>query len=216
MKMRVEVPRTAPVLKSMRVKLKRIERRPPKPKVVGSSPITRPMPRLVQRENACPTSKLRGFDSCTRQVRTLYPGIAQLAERATENREVVGSTPTPWTILKRASSFAFRNAWQRQTKRSHMISSRPTCHQVAGQMPMSSVDMWLRGRDGRQIVERTGLTATMPSRPSGCPRPQRLRRSRRHFRNILGLDSNPQKLRSSSSSSTTSRGLRSIRCAELS
>jgi hypothetical protein len=59
---------------------------------------------LVQRKNACPTSKLRGFDSCTRhQFEHLYPGIAQLAERATDNREVVGSTPTPWTILKRAS-----------------------------------------------------------------------------------------------------------------
>jgi hypothetical protein len=104
MKMRVEVPRTAPVLKSMRVKLKRIERRPPKPKVVGSSPITRPMAGLVQRKNACPTSKLRGFDSCTRhQFEHLYPGIAQSAERAIDNREVVGSTPTPWTILERAS-----------------------------------------------------------------------------------------------------------------
>ena len=33
----------------------------------------------------------------------LDPGIAQLAERAIDNREVVGSTPTPWTILERAS-----------------------------------------------------------------------------------------------------------------
>jgi hypothetical protein len=41
MKMRVGVPRTVPVLSSTRVKLKRIERRCPKPKAVGSSPITR-------------------------------------------------------------------------------------------------------------------------------------------------------------------------------
>ena len=108
MKMRVEVPRTAPVLKSMRVKLKRIERRRPKPKAMGSSPITRssfaPRAGLVQRKNACLTSKLRGFDSCTRhQFEHLYPGIAQLAERTIDNREVVGSTPTPWTTLERAS-----------------------------------------------------------------------------------------------------------------
>ena len=48
----------------------RIERRRPKPKAVGSSPITRSSfatkSRLVQRKNACLTSKLRGFDSCTR------------------------------------------------------------------------------------------------------------------------------------------------------
>jgi hypothetical protein len=45
------------------------------------------------------------------RVRLLHPapiqtadlGIAQLAEHAIDNREVVGSTPTPWTILKRAS-----------------------------------------------------------------------------------------------------------------
>jgi hypothetical protein len=104
MKMRVEVPRTVPVLLSTRVKLKRIERRRPKPKVVGSRPITRSMAGLVQRKNACLTSKLRGFDSCTRhQFEPTYPGIAQLAERVIDNREVVGSTPTPWTILKRAS-----------------------------------------------------------------------------------------------------------------
>ena len=29
----------------------------------------------------------------------MYPGIAQLAERAIDNREAVGSNPTPWTIL---------------------------------------------------------------------------------------------------------------------
>ena len=108
MKMRVEVPRTAPVLLSTRVKLKRIERRRPKPKAVGSSPITRSSfatrAGLVQRKNACLTSKLRGFDSCTRhQFEFSYPGIAQLAERAIDNREVVGSTPTPWTTLERAS-----------------------------------------------------------------------------------------------------------------
>ena len=33
----------------------------------------------------------------------LYPGIAQLAEHAIDNREIVGSSPTPWTILERAS-----------------------------------------------------------------------------------------------------------------
>ena len=44
------------------------------------------------------------FDSCTRhQFEYLFPGIAQLAERAIDNREVVGSTPTPWTTLQRAS-----------------------------------------------------------------------------------------------------------------
>ena len=103
MKMRVEVPRTAPVLQTTRVKLKRIERRCPKPKAVGSSPITRSMAGLVQRKNACLTSKLCGFDSCTRhQFEHLYPGIAQSAERAIDNREVVGSTPAPWTTLERA------------------------------------------------------------------------------------------------------------------
>ena len=36
-------------------------------------------------------------------VRMPRPGIAQLAERAIDNREAVGSTPTPWTIFERAS-----------------------------------------------------------------------------------------------------------------
>jgi hypothetical protein len=107
MKMRVEVLRTAPVLLSTRVKLKRIERRRPKPKAMGSSPITRssfaPRAGLVQRKNACLTSKLRGFDSCTRHQFDLYPGIAQMAERAIDNREAMGSIPTPWTTLERVS-----------------------------------------------------------------------------------------------------------------
>jgi hypothetical protein len=71
---------------------------------VGSSPTTRAIAGLVQRKNACLTSKLRGFDSCTRhQFERPYPGIAQLAEHAIDNREIVGSIPTPWTILERAS-----------------------------------------------------------------------------------------------------------------
>jgi hypothetical protein len=58
---------------------------------------------LVQRQNACLTSKLRGFDSCTRHQSDFVSREAQLAERAIDNREAVGSTPTPWTILERAS-----------------------------------------------------------------------------------------------------------------
>ena len=68
---------------------------------MGSSPITRSSfatrAGLVQRKNACLTSKLRGFDSCTRH-QFHCPGIAQLAEHAIDNREIVGSSPTPWTI----------------------------------------------------------------------------------------------------------------------
>lgn len=104
MKMRVEVPRTAPGRVVNAREAQRIERRCPKPKAVGSSPTTRTIAGLVQRKNACPTSRLRGFDSCTRhQFKRSYPGIAQLAEHAIDNREVVGSIPTPWTIFERAS-----------------------------------------------------------------------------------------------------------------
>lgn len=103
MKVRVEVPRTAPTIVVSAREAQRMERRRPKPKAVDSIPITHSMAGLVQRKNACLTSKLRGFDSCTRhQFEILYPGIAQLAEHAIDNREVVGSTPTPWTILTRA------------------------------------------------------------------------------------------------------------------
>src|SRR6266704_6073025 len=108
MKMRVEVPRTAPVLLPTRVKLKWIERRRPKPKVVGSSPITRSS--FATKGRVSSTEERLSYKQATRvrllhpaPVWILYPGIAQLAERAIDNREVVGSTPTPWTILERAS-----------------------------------------------------------------------------------------------------------------
>ena len=87
----------------------RIERRRPKPKGCGFEPhhalhLSVARAGLVQRKNACLTSKLCGFDSCTRhQFERLHPGIAQLAERVIDNREAVGSTPTPWTNLERAS-----------------------------------------------------------------------------------------------------------------
>lgn len=102
--MRVEIPRAAPSCVVNAREAQRIERRFPKPKAVGSSPTTRAVAGLVQRKNACLTSKLRGFDSCTRhQFVRSYPGIAQLAEHAIDNREIVGSTPTPWTTFERAS-----------------------------------------------------------------------------------------------------------------
>src|SRR5579863_4051815 len=86
----------------MLVKLNGIEHRRSKPKAVGSSPIARSIAGLAQRKNACLTSKLRGFDSCTR-YHFFHPGIAQLVERAIDNLEAVGSTPTPWTNFERAS-----------------------------------------------------------------------------------------------------------------
>ena len=103
MEMRVEVPRTAPVLLSTRVKLKRIERRRPKLKAVGSSPITRTS--FATKGRVSSTEERLSYKQAMRvrllhpaPVRILYPGIAWLAERAIDNREVVGSTPTPWTI----------------------------------------------------------------------------------------------------------------------
>jgi hypothetical protein len=78
----------------MRVKLKRIERRRPKPKVVGSSPITRSS--FATKGRVSSTEERLSYKQATRvrllhpaPVRILYPGIAQLAERAIDNREAV-------------------------------------------------------------------------------------------------------------------------------
>jgi hypothetical protein len=108
MKMRVELPRTVPVSQSTRVKLKWIERRRPKPEAVGSSPTTRSIYEAKRRVSS--TVERLSYKQATwvrllhpAPIQTLCPGIAQLAERAIDNREVVGSTPTPWTNFERAS-----------------------------------------------------------------------------------------------------------------
>ena len=88
------------------MKLKWIERRRPKPKAVGSIPITRSSFATTGRVSS--TEERLSYKQATRvrllhPAPVLYPGIAQLAERAIDNREAVGSTPTPWTNFKRAS-----------------------------------------------------------------------------------------------------------------
>ena len=104
MKMRVEVPRTAPICFVNAREAQWIEHRRPKPKAVGSSPITRSIGRVsstVERLSYKQATRVRLLHPAP--IRTSYPGIAQLAEHAIDNREIVGSSPTPWTILERAS-----------------------------------------------------------------------------------------------------------------
>ena len=108
MKMRVEVPRTVPVSPFTRVKLNWIERRRPKPKAVGSSPITRSNYGTKSRVSS--TVERLSYKQATRvrllhpaPIQTFCPGVTQLAERVIDNREGVGSTPTPWTNCERAS-----------------------------------------------------------------------------------------------------------------
>ena len=70
MEMRVGVPRTVPMLQFSRVKLNWIERRRPKPKAVGSSPITRSIYGTKGRVSS--TVERLSYKQATR-VRLLHP-----------------------------------------------------------------------------------------------------------------------------------------------
>ena len=106
MKMRVEVTRAVPVLLFSRVKLNGLSVGVRSRRLWVRAPSRAPVWKKEGRVSA--TEERLSYKQATR-VRLLhpapnfYPGIAQLAEHAIDNREIVGSTPTPWTIFERAS-----------------------------------------------------------------------------------------------------------------
>lgn len=105
MKMRVEVPRTVPLMLEMRVKLKGLSVGVRSRRLWVRAPSRAPL--MCCKGRVSSTEERLSYKQATRvrllhpaPIPKLYPGVAQLAEHAIDNREAVGSNPTPWTILQ--------------------------------------------------------------------------------------------------------------------
>jgi hypothetical protein len=99
---------------------------------MGSSPITRS--NSVTKGRVSSTVERLSYKQATR-VRLLHPapidhpGIAQLAEHAIDNRETVGSIPTPWTNLQAGVA-----KWKgTRLPTWHFVGSNPTARSITVQ-----------------------------------------------------------------------------------